>query len=166
MTIHVSDSVIIARPVAEVFGFVADHQNLPGWTVGVKTSRRLTAGPPGDGSRYRVEGKLLGRTIRSSYQVTAFDPGRGFDGTMTSPVFGFSERYRFEPDHDATRVQMTASVEPHGIFRLLAPVMAAGVRRQVRTDHRRLKALLEHRDTQAGPPAGAASGNPGLKDPI
>jgi uncharacterized membrane protein len=155
MTIHVSDSVVIARSAAEVFAFVADHQNLPAWTVGVRTSQRLTAGPPGNGSRYKIEGKLLGRTIRSSYQVTAFDPGRGFDGTMTSPVFGFTERYRFEPDHDATRVQMTASAEPHGIFRLLAPVMAAGIRRQVRADHRRLKALLEHRDTQASPMAAA-----------
>ena len=155
MTIHVSDSVVIARSAAEVFAFVADHQNLPAWTVGVRTCQRLTAGPPGNGSRYKIEGKLLGRTIRSSYQVTAFDPGRGFDGTMTSPVFGFTERYRFEPDHDATRVQMTASAEPHGIFRLLAPVMAAGIRRQVRADHRRLKALLEHRDTQASPMAAA-----------
>ena len=155
MTIHVSDSVVIARSAAEVFAFVADHQNLPAWTVGVRTSQRLTAGPPGNGSRYKIEGKLLGRTIRSSYHVPAFDPGRGFDGTMTSPVFGFTERYRFEPDHDATRVQMTASAEPHGIFRLLAPVMAAGIRRQVRADHRRLKALLEHRDTQASPMAAA-----------
>ena len=77
------------------------------------------------------------------------------EGTMTSPVFGFSERYRFEADHEATCVQMTASAEPHGIFRLLAPVMAAGIRRQVRADHRRLKALLEHRDTQASPMAAA-----------
>jgi uncharacterized membrane protein len=155
MTIQVRDSVVIARPAAEVFAFVADHQNLPAWTVGVKTSQRLTAGPPGPGSTYRIEGTLLGRTIRSSYQVTAFDPGRGFEGTMTSPVFGFSERYRFEADHEATCVQMTATAEPHGIFRLLAPVMAAGIRRQVKADHRRLKALLEHRDAQASPIAAA-----------
>ena len=50
---------------------------------------------------------------------------------------------------------MTASAEPHGIFRLLAPIMAAGVRRQVKADHRRLKVLLEHRDTQASPTAAA-----------
>jgi len=147
MTIHVNDSVVIDEPAAEVFAFVADHENLPAWTVGVKNAQRLTAGPPAAGSRYRVEGKLLGRTVRSSYQVTAFEPGRGFTGTMTSPMFGFTEQYRFEPDHGATRVTMTAVVEPHGIFRLLTPVMAAGVRRQVRADHRRLKTVLEHPGT-------------------
>jgi uncharacterized membrane protein len=144
MTISVSDSVVIARPVDVVFAFVADHENLPAWTVGVKQSQRLTAGPAAAGARYRVVGTLLGRPVESSYQLTAFEPGRGFAATMTSPMFGFSEQYRFEPDHDRTRVSMSAAVEPHGVFRLLAPVMSAGVRRQVRADHRRLKAVLEH----------------------
>jgi uncharacterized membrane protein len=153
MTIHIKDSVVIARPVAQVFAFVADHRNLPAWTVGVKNSEKLTGGPPASGSRYRVEGMLLGRTIQSSYQVTAFEPGQGFDGTMTSPMFGFCEQYRFEPDHDATRLSMTATAEPHGIFRFLAPVMAAGIRRQVKADHHRLKNLLENPDTRARPTA-------------
>ncbi|HLK72165.1 MAG TPA: SRPBCC family protein [Streptosporangiaceae bacterium] len=134
-----------------MFAFVADHQNLPAWTVGVKSSQRITAGPAGRGSTYRIEGMLLGRTIRSSYEVTAFEPGRGFEGTMTSPMFGFSERYRFEAEHAATRVQMSAIAEPHGSFRLLAPVMAAGIRRQVKADHRRLKALLEGRNDLVAP---------------
>ena len=147
MTILVNDSVVIDQPPAMVFAFVADHENLPAWTVGVRNSERLTGGPPASGSRYRVEGKLLGRTIRSSYQVTAFEPDRGFAGTMTSPMFGFTEQYRFEPDGAGTRVSMSATVEPQGIFRLLTPIMTAGVRRQVRADHRRLKTVLEHPDT-------------------
>ena len=127
MAISVNDSVVIARPVPEVFAYVADHENLPAWTVGVKESQRLTAGPPANGATYRVVGKLLGRSVESSYQITAFDRDRGFEGTMTSPMFGFCERYRFESDQDATRVSMSAAV-----------------RRQVKADHRRLKTLLEH----------------------
>jgi uncharacterized membrane protein len=151
MTINVSDSVVIARPADTVFAFVADHENLPAWTVGVKQSRRLTAGPPAAGSEYRVVGTLLGRPVESRYQVTAFEPGRGFDGTMTSPMFGFSEQYRFEPAPGGTRVSMSAALEPHGVFRFLSPVMTAGVRRQVRADHRRLKTVLEHPAPVSGP---------------
>ena len=123
MAISVNDSVVIARPVPEVFAFVADHENLPAWTVGVKESQRLTAGPPANGATYRVVGKLLGRSVESSYQITAFDRDRGFEGTMTSPMFGFCERYRFESDQDATRVSMSAAVEPRGVFRLLTPII-------------------------------------------
>ena len=151
VTIRVSDSVVIARPVDVVFSFVSDHENLPAWTVGVKQSRRLTDGPPAAGARYRVVGRLLGRPVESSYQVTVLEPGRGFDGTMTSPMFGFCEQYRFEHDQDGTRVSMSADVEPHGVFRFLSPVMTAGVRRQVRADHRRLKAVLERPGPVSGP---------------
>jgi len=144
MTILVSDSVVIAWPVDAVFAFVADHENLPAWTVGVKQSRRLTAGPPAVGTTYRVVGTLLGRTVESSYQITAFEPGSGFSATMTSPMFGFREQYRFGPDDGGTRVSMSAAVEPRGVFRFLSPIMTVGVRRQVRADHRRLKTVLEH----------------------
>jgi carbon monoxide dehydrogenase subunit G len=144
MAISITDSVVIARPVSEVFAFVADHENLPAWTVGVKQSRRLTGGTPAVGARYRIVGKLLGRSVESSYEVTAFEHDRGFEGTMTSPLFGFCEQYRFESDEDATRVSMSAAVEPHGLFRLLGPVMTAGVRRQVKADHHGLKTILEH----------------------
>jgi uncharacterized membrane protein len=151
MSIDVSDSVVIAKPVPQVFAFVSDHENLPAWTVGVKHARRLTEGPPASGSTYRVTGTLLGRSIESRYLVTSFELGRGFDGTMTSPAFGFSERYRFESAGDGTRVSMTATVEPRGLFRLFTPVMAAGVRRQVHADHRRLKTVLERPAPAADP---------------
>ena len=70
---------------------------------------------------------------------------------MTSPMFGFSEQYRFEPAPGGTRVSMSAALEPHGVFRFLSPVMTAGVRRQVRADHRRLKTVLEHPAPVSGP---------------
>ena len=145
MAIKVSESVVISKPVSDVFAFVADHDNLPTWTVGVKASRRLTEGPPMTGAKYRVVGKLLGRSVDSEYEVTAFEQDRGFEGTMTSPMFGFSECYSFEPKGEATSVSMSAAVEPRGPFRLITPIMAAGVRRQVKADHLRLKAFLEAR---------------------
>jgi hypothetical protein len=48
---------------------------------------------------------------------------------------------------------MSATVEPRGLFRLLAPVLAAGVRRQVKADHRRLKTVLERASPVAARPA-------------
>jgi hypothetical protein len=45
---------------------------------------------------------------------------------VTSPMFGFSEQYRFEPNDQATRVSMTATAKPRGVFRFLAPVMTGG----------------------------------------
>jgi len=62
---------------------------------------------------------------------------------MTSPMLAFAEEYRFVSDGAATRVSMHATVEPGGSLRYLGGIVAVGVRRQVRADHRRLKTALE-----------------------
>ena len=59
-----------------------------GAEVGVKASRRLTEGPPALGAKYRIVGKLLGRSVESSYEITAFDRDRGFGGTIARPCSG------------------------------------------------------------------------------
>jgi hypothetical protein len=60
-------------------------------------------------------------------------------------------RFRFEPAPSGTRVSMSAALEPHGVIRLLSPVMIAGVRRRVRADHGCLKTVLEHPVPVSGP---------------
>ena len=150
MAIHVSDSVIIARPIDEVFAYMANYENLPFWTVGVTASRRLSEGEVTTGSRYCIVGTLLGRSVESNYIVTRFERGKRLEGTMTSPMFGFSESYSFEPDPVGTRVTLRVEVQPAGIFRLIGPVMAVGVRRQITADHHRLKHLLEEARADVG----------------
>ena len=49
----------------------------------------------------------------------------------------------FRVEGEATRVMMRAEVEPRGAVRLLGPLGAVGVQRQLKAGRRRLKALLE-----------------------
>ena len=95
------------------------------WAINRTDGRK---GAPAFGAKYRIVGKLLGRSVESSYEITAFDRDRGFGGTTRSPMFGFSERYRFEPDGAGTRVSMSAAVEPRGVFGALAPIIAGSRR--------------------------------------
>jgi uncharacterized membrane protein len=45
--IDVEDSIVINRPIGEVFAFVADQTNAPRWQNGLEQVRRTTDGPPG-----------------------------------------------------------------------------------------------------------------------
>ena len=78
---------------------MADHENLPAWTVGSRHPADRPKGHPAVGARYRVRWQTS-RPVRRlmGYEITAFDRDRGLSGTMRSPMFGFSERHRFEPD--------------------------------------------------------------------
>jgi hypothetical protein len=62
---------------------------------------------------------------------------------MRSAVFDFAELYTLESLGASTRIHQRTQVQPHGLLRLLEPVMAMGIRRLLTSDFGRLKARLE-----------------------
>jgi len=68
-------SIMINRPIAEVFTFFADAENDPRWRSGVREIKRQ--GELGAGTRYhqRVNGPA-GRAITADIEVTAYEPDR------------------------------------------------------------------------------------------
>ena len=77
-------SVTIARPIGEVFEFVADGERAPTWRTGV-LDIRLVSGV-GVGARYRqgVRGPM-GRRIDADYEVTVHEPGRRLELESAAP---------------------------------------------------------------------------------
>ena len=55
--IEFENVVEIDRPVGEVFGFLANLENLPKWNYFVTKVRKISPGPPGVGARYHQERK-------------------------------------------------------------------------------------------------------------
>ena len=152
IAVSVEDELTINRPQREVFAVLADKQRLPAWTAGVKRSKRLSTGPVGPGTTYAVVGKMLGRRLESTYEVTGYAPHTELSGRLVSSVFTFAETYRLEEEDGATVVRLEALAEPGTSMRFLWPVLALAVHRQVRADHRRLKTMLERKRTKAAVP--------------
>ncbi|MDQ4130084.1 MAG: SRPBCC family protein [Actinomycetota bacterium] len=146
----------IGRSRNDVFSFVSDRQRLPAWSAGIKRVRPTSPGPVGVGTTYVVVGKLLGRSVESHYEVTGYERDATFAGRMRSPLFTFEERYRFDDTPTGTRLRLHAEAVPHGLLRLLGPLVAVAMQRQIRTDHGRLKTALERaRPRPPGPVADA-----------
>ncbi len=74
--IKVEDSIVIKRPVEEVFAFVADQRNAPQWQQGLLEVRRITDGPPGIGTRHTVVRKFMGRRLETDQRVCGVEPNR------------------------------------------------------------------------------------------
>jgi carbon monoxide dehydrogenase subunit G len=142
--IQVEDEIEIRRELEHVFDFVSDGERLPAWMAGVKRARRTSPpGPLGPGTTYAIVGKVLGRPVESRYELTDHQPGRSFSARMESRFFCLEETYRFEEQEGATKVSLSGRAIPLGRFKLLGPVLFLATQRQVRTDHRRLKQVLE-----------------------
>jgi len=137
-------TIVIDRPVAEVFAFVSDQRNTPQWQGGLVEVQRLTDGPPGIGTRHVFVRNFLGRRMEGTNEYVAYEPDRlvTFRTTSGPPL---EASYFFEPAGTGTRLTSRVQLHGSGLFGLIEPVVAAGLRREMKAAFPALKALLESR---------------------
>ena len=73
---RVRGSIVIDRPVEEVFAAVADQTNEPHYNPAVTASRQVTDGPVGVGTHFRATVLSRGRPTEVDIEVTRFEPPR------------------------------------------------------------------------------------------
>jgi hypothetical protein len=136
-------SVVINRPVDQVFSFVSDLENDPPWTA-VAEMRRTSPGPLGVGTTFRQRDRILGRRLDLSLEVVGYEPNHKITLKTTSDLLSFAGSRIVEPVGDAaTRVTFTGGGRARGVFRLAEPLLLAVGERRLRTQLGNLKRLLE-----------------------
>jgi len=133
-------SVVIARPIEEVFAFLARPENETNWQKDLIESRQTSDGPMGVGATGEDVRKSMGRRMVTSWTCTGFEPGVCFEFKVTKPM-PFLAAYRFEAVPEGTRVEMTT--EPSGFTRLLWPIIVRAGRKQYAANFAALKEVLE-----------------------
>lgn len=141
--IKVEHSVIIKRPVSEVFAFVADPLNNAKWQDGVVESRLDSSGPMGVGSHVVDVRKFLGRDMESKLEVVVFEPNKRIMQKVVSGPMQFELIQTFDPDVDGTRLTVLAHGEPGGFFKLASGIVQKQLESQLQGDAERLKNVLE-----------------------
>lgn len=142
---QITSSTIIDRPADEVFAYVADFSNNPTWQQGMRSCTWTTEPPIGVGSRYEQEAAMLGRPVRSTFEVTGYEEGRSISIATIESTFPIQVTRTVEPLADGrTKVSAAVGGGPEGLLgRLAEPLMKRMVKRSVDGDYARLKALLE-----------------------
>lgn len=127
-------SVVIQRPVPEVFAYVADGAKNPNWRPSV-TDIQLTGGSVGTvGARYTQGMKGPGGRIAANYELTEVVPDRRIAFRVVAGPARPEGRYEFEPAGDGTRVTFTLDWEPKGLKeKLMAPLVARTMPKEVAT---------------------------------
>jgi uncharacterized protein YndB with AHSA1/START domain len=129
------NSVIIRRPVSEVFAFVADGENASKWRSGVLDARRVSGSGVGAIYRQGVRGPG-GRRIAADYEVTAYEPNRRLAfKTIAGPVRPNGE-FSFEETDDGTKVSLSLDAELTGIKKLL---LGGAVQKSMETEVKALE---------------------------
>jgi carbon monoxide dehydrogenase subunit G len=153
MVAIVERSIEISRGPDEVFSYVADRSHDPKWIDSVASVHREGAGALAVGSKLQATRRVGPRTVRYTEELLELDPprtwtNRGYGGLPVTVL----AKGRVEPLADGTRSRLTISTQfqGRGIGKLLVPLLARRLARQLPRDEQKLKELLEQ-GTQAQP---------------
>ena len=143
----IAGEILIGRPVAEVFDFVADSRNEPSFNPAMTGVELLTAPPIGRGTRFRAR---VGRAgTQMLVELTEFDRPHRLGSRTTSSMMQTSGTLTFTADGEGTVMSWDWQVHPKGWMRMLGPLFRPLGNRIERRIWTSMKRCLE--DTAARP---------------
>jgi hypothetical protein len=137
------NTLMIQRPVEDVFAFLADFENIPTWNYAIVKTRKTSPGPVGVGTTYRQLRSIPDRS-EEGFEVTAFEPTTRLEVHGDIGLFTATISYLLAPVGDGTRLVNVVDLEPaSAASRLLAPLATSRVKAAVAANLNTLKQLLE-----------------------
>jgi len=138
-------TVVIDRPIEQVFSFLADGENDPKFSPRVQEIRQTTDGPPGVGTVFASVVKDAGMKTKREFELTAFDaPTRirwreRSKNLVTVPEGG----YDLSPAGEGTELTVFNQMEGHGLGVLIAPLALSSARKGADAFAHAIKAAVE-----------------------
>ena len=138
----VETSIVVNRPVGEVFQFISVNENALQWQPGLLEAR-VTNDVTGVGRAWIDVVQFLGQRLEVPFRVTDWQADRKIAFQSTGGPIPMQGSYAFEPAGDGTRVTFLLTGEPGGFFKLAEPVLMQILQRQWQTNLANLKDVLE-----------------------
>jgi NAD(P)-dependent dehydrogenase (short-subunit alcohol dehydrogenase family)/uncharacterized protein YndB with AHSA1/START domain len=107
-TIQLDETIEVRRPLHEVFAYISEFSRIEEWDPAVARGVRITDGPLGVGSQFRIDMKA-GFSLR--YTVVEWEPDRRLLMTVDSRPFKAREEIFFKRAADGTRVRYVATFD-------------------------------------------------------
>jgi uncharacterized protein YndB with AHSA1/START domain len=136
-------SVVIARPIEEVFAYVVNASSWPKWEQGLLEAEQTSEGPIGVGTTFRGLNEFMGRKMEWTSEITEYEPNEKVAQKMISgPVQG-EQSLTFEPVEDRTRFTLVSEGETGGFFKVAEPIVNRMMKKQLEGNLAKLKQILE-----------------------
>jgi uncharacterized protein YndB with AHSA1/START domain len=142
---HVEAEISIARPRVQVFEYLARSEYLPDYATDFVWVKQTSQGEPRLGTEYRYRMK---RGTEGTFARTEFEPHirLAWHGPSAKAGPGSMEpsgRWELTDSPEGTKVKLVMAPQPHGLLKLLAPMISRGIRKDLPVALERLKQTLE-----------------------
>jgi uncharacterized protein YndB with AHSA1/START domain len=136
--VRVTTTTRIACPPDQVFGILADVRNDTQWNSRVSSAELRSPEPIGPGSRFAI---VNGGTAYDVTIATYERPSRLVLEASGKPDLTIA--YAFTPTAEGTELESDFDFRPRGALRVLFPLLAPVIRRDVPRQFASLKAFCE-----------------------
>lgn len=143
-----SATIMIERPIEDVFVFAANIENMGRWFTGVSEPRLTSDGDYGAGSTFASKYTYGGKTHDMAYEVVAYSPPTQHNFRSTSGPFPVQAYLKLRSDGINTEATHTIDAGSDSaitslMFALLGPFLKIIMRKQLRQELTNLKMALE-----------------------
>jgi uncharacterized protein YndB with AHSA1/START domain len=142
--IHIEESIIIQRPIEDVFAFMSETANLPLWQTDVLEARHTPEGPVQVGTQLRLVRVMMGRKIEATAAISEYAPPTCYAYQSMTGYFVTGVN-TCEAARGGTKVTTKFDLQTGGLFPLAEPVVGRSIRRGVQSHLATLKDVLESR---------------------
>ena len=139
----IENSIGVAAPAEKVFDYVTDVRREPEWNPRLREPEKLTPGPVGAGTRYRVQfGRGVGTAV---IENSGFDRPRSWSGVSTARRLIVLFRGQVTPIPGGCQLAVHTELQPRGVLRMLSPLLRRVMWRSWEQDLRSIKTIIERR---------------------
>ena len=140
--IKVEKSIVINKPVEEVFSFVTAAGNYTKWQAGVTDI--IEGGPRNTvGSQFTEVRKFMGQEMRTTLELTEFVPNTKWVAKVVKGPVPYEVNMTFQAVEGGTKVITCVDGEPKGFFKLAEGMVAGQLEKSLAEDEQKLKEILE-----------------------
>lgn len=143
---YIMGELVIARPVDEVFDFVADLRNELSYDPDLLRLDMVTSGPVAAGTRFTATVRSGRRRHHALIAYRAVERPHLIAATVTASPARVCGTLRFEQVPIGTRLRWCWTIRPTGVWRVTGRVL---VRMGERRQQRMLTRLKEHLETRS-----------------
>lgn len=142
----VEHSVVIERPIDEVFDVATCLRRCVVWRSALLASGKTSDGPVGVGTTFDQDVRILGMTRTNTAVITAYDPPRLFAYEHVKGLAAYQARFTFEPEGAGTRFTVTVEGEPYASWLKILPLslMLRQVENTITSEMETLKTMMEN----------------------
>jgi uncharacterized protein YndB with AHSA1/START domain len=139
----IQQNVTIARPVDQVFAFLAEPDNIPRWRPDVL---EVTSG----GGRLQMGSEFdevinFGGRKTQTFRVNVFEPNETLEVVAIAGLgIRPTQRYALSSSDGTTTISIRVTVRTQGLFRLMEPLLPKMIAAKWRNYSDRLRGLLEN----------------------